>query len=242
MTENENLDDNLDEMTSYYGQLAPRYESKQGKDVELSEDHQKYWKTLFSCFQKHVTGCNILEIGCGPGTWTQQLAGVAQSVMATDYNESTLVEARKKTYHYNNVQFLQADAYDLSNVEGEFNVGFAKDWFSHIPISKVNLFFDAFHKKIGIGGKVILADTYYKDPRVPEEPKRFSHIDDEGNIYHNRRIPGDPENKMWKIIKNCPTEDEMRSYLKDRANDIDYHIHDTWSKRSDWCITYTITH
>lgn len=231
----------IKEMEAYYERLAPRYESKQGKNVPLSQRHLQYWETLFDCYKEYLTACDIIEVGCGPGTWTCRLAEIAKSITATDYNESTLVEARRKTYRKNNVQFLQADAYDLSGVHGSFNAGFAKDWFSHIPKSKITLFIDVLHNKIGPGGRVVLADTYYTDPRVPETPGRFSHIDEEGNVFHNRRIPDDPERKVWKVIKNCPSEEELRSYVDGRASDIDYCIHDSWEKRRDWCLSYIIT-
>jgi ubiquinone/menaquinone biosynthesis C-methylase UbiE len=232
----------IDGMVLYYERLAPRYESKHGKDKPLPDGVVQYWKGVAECFAKHLSGRDVLEIACGPGTWTHQLAHTVRSITATDFNETTLEQARAKSYPEDKVRFVKADAYTLEGIEGKFNGGLANHWFSHIPKSRISRFLDTFHAKLQSGARVVIGDTQLPDG---EPPPHFSHTDDEGNTVVLRYIPDDNDPKkrdrQWKVIKNYPTEQELRAHLKDRAKDIEYHIHSTtYKNHRDWCLSYTL--
>ncbi|PCJ56596.1 MAG: hypothetical protein COA79_18185 [Planctomycetota bacterium] len=228
------------EMVEYYEKLATRYETKGGLNKPPSKEAVAYWDSLFACFKDKLADRDILEIASGTGLWTSRLADIAKSVIATELNESTLIESKKKPYPPGVVTFILADAYTLENVGGPFNAGFAKDWFSHIPKSRIDEFFNVFHSKLKPGATVVISDTYQPDSRVPNEPGRFSHIDEEGNVFHNRLIPDDPNKKTWNVIKNCPSEKELRKHLKNGISNFEYHVHKTDFKHLSWYITYTV--
>ncbi|HYF51688.1 MAG TPA: class I SAM-dependent methyltransferase [Planctomycetota bacterium] len=220
------------EMVEYYSRLAPRYESKKGVGVPPSEEYLAYVQRLLPFFTKDLAGRDVLEVACGPGTWTHRLAPFVNSILAVDINESTLVEARKKSYPEGKVRFLAASAYTLDGVSGTFNAAFAKDWCSHIPKPKVREFLKVFHSKLQPGARVVLADSWF--PNDTTRPK-FSHIDADGNVYVWRKIPDAPDDRRWRVIKNCPTEADWRAHLEGGATDIEYQVHG-----HDWRLAYTL--
>ncbi len=58
-----------------------------------------------------VTGMNLLDVGCGTGRWSHQLAGAGAKVTAFDFSEGMLQKARAKN-DANPVHFIQHDVAD----------------------------------------------------------------------------------------------------------------------------------
>lgn len=61
----------------------------------------------------------MLEIGCGPGTWTREVAARSREVVAVDISENMIAEARKFT-HGLPVNFIHSD-FLASKPEGAFD-------------------------------------------------------------------------------------------------------------------------
>ncbi len=228
------LQELMQEMQKYYELLAPRYESKKEAGV-VTPQLIHFIDTQSVFHREQLSNRDVLEIACGPGTFTQSLAQAARSILAADGNESTLVEARKKTYPPGKVRFVCADAYTLEGIEGTFNGGFAMQWFSHIPKSKVHAFLDVFHARLTVGARVVLSDTLYSPPGPGQ--KAFLQIDEEGNNIQMRGIPGSPDPaKRYRVIKNHPSEQELRVYLAGRAIDVEYS-----ELEGCWRVAYTVS-
>jgi ubiquinone/menaquinone biosynthesis C-methylase UbiE len=175
-------------MVEYYSRLAPRYESKKGVGVPLAAEVQQHWSLLLKRFRPELEGKDVLELACGPGTWTHRLAPLVKSIVATDINERTLVEARKKSYPEGRVRFVVASAHDVSALDGDFDAGFAKDWCSHVPKETMCTFLQSFHARLLPGARVVMADAWYPD----NERQHLSHVDVQGNIFVNAKFPARP--------------------------------------------------
>src|SRR3954468_8637122 len=129
----------VEEMQAYYARRAPIYDHSMGYDDPAKV---ALLAPVVESLQRQLTGRRVLEIACGPGFWTEHVSRVAASLTATDYNESTLAEARRKPLDWDKVRLVVADAYDLSRVEGEFDAAFAIDWLAHVPRSRLRQFLD----------------------------------------------------------------------------------------------------
>jgi ubiquinone/menaquinone biosynthesis C-methylase UbiE len=68
-----------------------------------------------------MKGLNVSEIACGPGFWSNIVRTKANSIFATDYNESPLDQPRKKNLESHNVKLVVADAYDLTSLNKIFS-------------------------------------------------------------------------------------------------------------------------
>ena len=79
----------IEEMQSYYGQRASVYDSSMGYDDDAKV---RSLLPIIARVRDAMRGRHVLEIACGPGFWTQFASETAASVIATDYNQSTLDE------------------------------------------------------------------------------------------------------------------------------------------------------
>ena len=66
-------------------------------------------------------GDTVLECACGTGAITAAIAPTCASVVATDYSEGMLKQARKKLARFPNVVVEQADITDLHYADDSFD-------------------------------------------------------------------------------------------------------------------------
>ena len=67
----------------------------------------KYQRLIALLPQKHYT--SALDIGCGLGAFTREIAPYAERVLGTDLSSAAVIHARQLSEEYANVQFEQAD-------------------------------------------------------------------------------------------------------------------------------------
>jgi demethylmenaquinone methyltransferase/2-methoxy-6-polyprenyl-1,4-benzoquinol methylase len=199
------------DITSYYAQRATEYEK-----VYAKPERQQELATLRELLPRWFAGHSVLEVACGTGYWTEAISKTAQSIVATDINDEVLEIARRKKCGQCSVEFRKADAYSLDGIEGGYSAGFAGFWWSHIPKSRRRPFLQAFHAKLACGALVVLLEnSYVHGSNSPLAPT----ADEEGNTYSLRRLEDGSE---WRVLKNFPTEAELRADLYPFATDIEY--------------------
>jgi demethylmenaquinone methyltransferase/2-methoxy-6-polyprenyl-1,4-benzoquinol methylase len=199
-------------LPDYYARRAAEYEriyAKPERQVELAQ--------LKPLVRDYLTGRNVLEIACGTGYWTEVFAPQARSVTATDVNEEVLAIARTKTVPPGRVHFLKADAYAPEDVSGGVDAACAAFWWSHIPKVRVNAFLAALHARLPVGAHVLFMDNNY----VPGSSTAISRTDGEGNSYQLRR---QDSGETFEVLKNFPTETELRSAVAPYAASIDLRL------------------
>src|ERR1700722_14593587 len=190
----------IDEMQDYYRRRASIYDASMGYGrEEVLRRHEPAIEYLVQRFADR----SVLEIACGPGFWTQFLARSASEILATDFNEATLVEARKKDFA-SHVKLQQADAYALPDFGTKFDACFAGDWFCHVPISRRPVFLEGLHSRLKPGAIVIFCD------QSPKEGSFSGETDAEGNNIQTRTLP---DGSSYPVIKNFPDRKEFESLL-----------------------------
>jgi len=219
--------DILEQMNTYYAKRASMHDTLMGYTSQ--DATERLLAPIIRRFEKHVIGKNVLEVACGTGNWTQVLSRRARSVLATDINASVIEIAKQKSHETCNVAFRIADAFELRSLEGKYDAAFAADWWSHIPRSKLAGFLKGLHKKLRPGAPVVFVDGMACD----SQHRMFSHYDDEGNLIHRRRLPS---GEQYYVVKNFPTEAELRETLGDMAESIEYHAHLAMRR---WILAYT---
>jgi len=187
----------IQEMQSYYGKRAPYYDSSMGYD-----DHDTV--SSLAPVIRHITNLlerrRVLEIACGPCFWTQRVSEVAVSILATDYNEATLEQARRKCLDWDKVSLQRADAYDLSQVQGCFDAALAVDWFAHVPKSRFHEFLQGLHNRLQPGSIVVLCD------QLPGNESLSGMYDNEGNHLQMRELP---DGSSCRVIKHFLSDQEL---------------------------------
>jgi ubiquinone/menaquinone biosynthesis C-methylase UbiE len=215
------------EMRRYYTDRVPYHDGFMGYTDNAAME--RLLAPIIELVGKVVAGKDVLEIACGTGNWTQVLSRRARSVVATDLIEGYLEGARKKPFQKSNFIFKTADAYTLDGIDGEFTAAFAADWWSHVPLSRTGHFIENLHRKLQPGARVVFLDML----RTPELEKWFSHRDDEGNEVQRRTLPN---GKTYRVIKNFPSESELRDRLGKLAVDIEYREDNQLLR---WVLTYS---
>lgn len=211
-----------DELRQYYADRAREYEK-----VYQIPERQGDLADLRRMLQETFAGHDVLEVACGTGYWTQDIAIAARSVLATDVNPEVIQLAKEKAYPEGKVRFRLADAFTLEGVEGRFSAGFAGFWWSHIPRSKLDGFLGNLHRKLGPGCLVVFVDNTPTGTR-----HAITSQDEEGNTYQRRKLES---GKEYDVLKNLPTEAELRDRLSGKARNIRY-ITLTYY----WWLSYTI--
>ena len=200
-------------MKVYYDKHAPWHD--ECMNYTDNERMERLLRPILETVIPHIAGRKVLEIACGTGNWTEALAKRAISVFAIDSSPAVLDIARKKLGHLKNVTLKEADAYTLDGITGPFDVVFASDWWSHIPVSSIRPFLDNLHKRLRTGSRVIFLDMMMREVFENET----AYYDADGNRVSLRPLRDGSE---FEIIKNFPSKMDLPGILEGSGEDIHY--------------------
>jgi demethylmenaquinone methyltransferase/2-methoxy-6-polyprenyl-1,4-benzoquinol methylase len=220
--------DLVEEMERYYGDRVPYHDEYMG--YEGNEAMEALLRPVIELVEPDVTGRDVLEVACGTGNWTQVLSRRARSVVATDLFDGYLDVARAKPYARDNVTFVRADAYRLEGVGGPFDAAFCADWWSHMPRSRIGTFLQALHARLSPGARAVAVDMMSTE----HFDRIRSHLDEEGNEVQNRTLPN---GRRYQVVKNFPTEAELRERLGPFATRVSYVEHLPLKR---WSVSWTV--
>ncbi|HLO93646.1 MAG TPA: class I SAM-dependent methyltransferase [Burkholderiaceae bacterium] len=188
------------EMRAYYAGRAAYYDA-----VYLKPERAADIAWLRRHLPERLAGRELLEIACGTGYWTQDLAPAARRMVATDYTAEPLAFARQWP-GVEAVQFEQADAYALPASLGQFDAAFAGLWFSHVPVEARRAFLDSLHARLRPGARVLWIDNHER--QCQDFP--IAETDALGNTWQHRPLR---DGSMHRVLKNFPTQDELQALV-----------------------------
>lgn len=198
------------ELVAYYRRRAREYEAIYAKP-ERQADLAVLRERIPSLFADR----RVLEVACGTGYWTECIAPRATGVVAVDLAEEAMAIARAKAYPPERVRFETADAYALPAGLGMFGGAFAGFWWSHVPRGRIAEFLASLHARLEPGSAVALLDNRY----VEGASTPIAGFDADGNTFQVRRMA---DGTPVRVMKNFPSEEELRRDLGPRATAIEY--------------------
>jgi demethylmenaquinone methyltransferase/2-methoxy-6-polyprenyl-1,4-benzoquinol methylase len=148
----------------------------------------------------------VLEVACGTGYWTVELARSAESVLATDVGDEVIAVARARGLD-GRVTFARADAFSLELVSGRFDAAFAGFWWSHVRRADLERFLSGLHARLERPARVLMMDNRY----VEGSSTPLSRTDDAGDTYQRRRLA---DGTTHEVRKNFPPAGEVRQVLE----------------------------
>jgi SAM-dependent methyltransferase len=199
----------IDETAQYYAARASVYNETAGYGDPEAEQLRGPIKARY---QELFQGHDVLEVACGTGYWTAVIGEVANSVLGTDINPSVIRVAQDRCKGLGAVRFQVADAYSLDGVPTGFTGALGIWWWSHMRRGSVRAFLRVLHAKLKPGSLVLFNDQL---PYEAHERRQ----DSEGNTLELRSLP---DGRTFWVVKNFPTEAELRVALKDMAEGIRY--------------------
>lgn len=212
-------------LKAYYSRRASEYERIYHRDdAERQEEQAALATAMRHTLRRH----RVLEVACGTGFWTQVAAQAAEHVVATDVSAEMLAIAKHKGLPPSQVDFRQADAYDLATVSGTFDAGLANFWFSHVPKGRVDEFLNGLHRRLGDGSVVFMADNVYV-PGVGGE--LIAHPGCEDTFKARTLFDG----SRYEVLKNYYDENQLHRIFAPWAQDPCVHVGTCF-----WWIAYAI--
>ena len=151
---------------------------------------------------------DVLELACGPGTWTPRLMRDAASVTAVDAAPEMLTLARERVGDDNRVTFVLADLFAW-RTERRYDVVFFGFWLSHVPLERFASFWGLIDDCLAPDGRVFFVDDAY---RTPDEL-----IEGEASTTIRRRLNDGTPHRAVKV-PHAPTE------LESRLSDLGWNV------------------
>lgn len=175
----------LHEQVRYYEAVAAEYE-----DHALSFPGGAELAEALDAFRP--TG-SVLELACGPGTWTAQLLRHAADVTAVDASSEMLAIASARTGK-ERVRFVPADLFHW-RPDRRYDVVFFGFWLSHVPPDRFASFWSLVAECLKPDGRVFFVDDGYRTADELIQGERSSTIQrrlTDGTAYRIVKVPHQP--------------------------------------------------
>ncbi len=157
----DDLADLLAEQVAYYRAVAPEYDTSAIPDFPI-DDLVRGGDAMVAALKDFRPEGEVLELACGPGTWTPHLLTHATSVTALDTSPEMLRKAVSRT-RSDRVRFVQADVFAWEP-DRHYDVVFFGFWLSHVPMERFESFWGLVDQCLKLDGRVAFADDGYREP------------------------------------------------------------------------------
>jgi SAM-dependent methyltransferase len=146
----DDLIDLLGEQIAYYRARAIEYDR-----TAPFTDHDGY-PELTAALQRFAPRGGVLELACGTGQWTKELAQYATELTAVDASEEMLALNRARLARPD-VVYVKADVFAWSPAE-RYDVVFFSAWLSHVPPQRFDDFWALVAACLSDDGRVFVID------------------------------------------------------------------------------------
>jgi demethylmenaquinone methyltransferase/2-methoxy-6-polyprenyl-1,4-benzoquinol methylase len=145
----------LAEQVAYYRACAPEYldgalDLPGGRELDAALD-------------RFAPAGDVLELACGPGTWTRRLLRDATGLTAVDAAPEMLALARQRVGDDDRARFVLADLF-VSRPERRYDVVCFGFWLSHVPLERFRAFWTLVDDCLAPSGRVFFADDAHRTP------------------------------------------------------------------------------
>lgn len=186
MTAESDRDLLLAEQRAYYSALAPDFFSQLldlpgGDEVNVA-------------LAEFRPAGSVLDLACGPGTWTASLLCHASDVTGVDASPQMLAIAASRVPAGAPVRFIEADLFSWVP-DRRYDVVFMAGWLSHVPADLFESFWSRVADALAPQGRVFFVDDHYRTPEELIGGAASSTIErrtPDGTAYRIVKIPHDP--------------------------------------------------
>lgn len=182
----------LAEQIAYYRAQAPDYASAGIPELAPEDLDQAEARTVGAIERFRPTG-DVLELACGPGTWTPLLAAHADTLTAVDASPEMLEVAAARVAD-SRVRFLQAELFSWEP-DRRYDTVFFGFWLSHVPLERFARLWALVERCLKPGGRVAFVDDAYRTSEELVEGERSSLIQrrlSDGTAFRAVKVPHTP--------------------------------------------------
>lgn len=201
----------IDQQIAYYRARAAEYDEWffRQKRYDRGPELNRQWflevARLRSALRSFQPAGRVLELACGSGLWTQQLARYAEHVTAVDASPEALALNRARL-RSKNVDYIQADIFNWRS-ETRYDLVFFSFWLSHVPPERFDSFWRLVRSCLHDRGRVFFIDSLY-EPNSTARDHRLNAPDSTTVI---RRLN---DGRVFDIVKIFYKPAELEAKLK----------------------------
>jgi len=200
----------LKEQVAYYRERATEYDewhTRQGR-YDRGEDHRLQWHSELDAVRlaldkgRPFGAC--LELACGTGLWTPQLAKNSDAVTAIDAVPQTIAVNRSKVSDLP-VEYVVADLFEWWPAE-TYDFVFFGFWLSHVPAERFNRFWDMVRAALKPDGRACFVDSLSEQDSTA---RNHAPLSDSG-IAERRLNDG----RRFSVVKLFYAPDQLQRQLR----------------------------
>ncbi|MGI8505500.1 MAG: class I SAM-dependent methyltransferase [Solirubrobacteraceae bacterium] len=176
----------LAEQSAYYRAIAPKYDKRGIQGARGDE--------LVMVLDSFRPVGKVLELACGPGTWTGHLLRHATAVTALDGSPEMLTIASGRIRD-ERVRFVQTDIFDWQPAD-RYDVVFFGFWLSHVPLERFASFWSMVGDCLEPEGRVLFLDDAYRTDHelvYGDASQVVRRRLDDGSDYRVVKVPHEPK-------------------------------------------------
>ena len=196
--------DLVNEQIEYYRARAGEYDEwwlRQGR-YDRGPEFKAQWDAEIEQVRASVEAFaprgSVLELACGTGNWSVELARFADRLTLVDSSPEVLALNRSRLQHAR-ARHIQADLFTWRPTE-KYDVVFFSFWLSHVPFAAFDAFWDSVRNALAPDGRVFFIDSLDDErstARAQTEPERRRLND--GREFHIVKIYYDPAELSEKL-------------------------------------------
>lgn len=163
----------LEEQVRYYQARAPEYDLwfKRRGPYDLGTEHTTRWNAEVEAVRKALHSSplrgDVLELACGTGWWTGELARHDVAITAVDSSREAIALNGKRVGR-STVTYLHANIFDW-RPDRSFETIFFGFWLSHVPPDRFEAFWELIDSCLSPTGRVFFVDNrWYPEYRWPQ--------------------------------------------------------------------------
>lgn len=189
----------IQEQIAYYKARAKEYDEwfyrigRYDRGVEINQRWFDETAALKNVVQQVGTVESVLELACGTGIWTQELAKIGKQITAIDASPE-MIEINRHKLNNSNVEYKQLDLFSWQP-DKQYDLVFFSFWLSHIPPTKVAEFLSKVYNSVLPGGKALIIDSYFEITSSAKDRL----LEDNNEIYQKRKLNDEREFQIFKI-------------------------------------------
>jgi demethylmenaquinone methyltransferase/2-methoxy-6-polyprenyl-1,4-benzoquinol methylase len=187
------IDALLAEQVAYYRARAPEYSETAIPDLPTGELRNAR-DALIEALDDFRPAGNVLELACGPGTWTPELLRHAETVTAVDAAPEMLELASNRVTD-TRVRFVRADLFSWQP-DRTYDVVFFGFWLSHVPLERFGQFWSLVDRCLTADGRVAFVDDAYRTAEELVEGEHAAVVHrrlNDGSSFRAVKVPHTPE-------------------------------------------------
>lgn len=207
-------------MKDYYSRRAQTYDQ-----IYQRPERQEGLAAIESLLIDSCKGKKVLDLGCGPGFWTEKISKSAHAITGIDFSSEVLGLAAQRNYQCP-TSFQELSFFNLKELDGQFEIVIGGFIASHILKSDMTRFLNGIEDVLVPGARILFFDNLY----VEGNSTPIARKDEMGNSYQIRHLD---DGSSFEVLKNFPSEAEWRHWLPD-SSQWDYHTLEYF-----WALSYS---